>query len=116
VNDAEIEQEIIIADRMFLGKKLVGVSALNGGEKFTFEDGSSYWHALHIPVNEHKLALLEKALELCNRPTWGDSEDADSSYWIHKAAMKLADPIEWKRLEPPIIWPQWIRDRKDPPV
>ena len=114
MTEKEMMAQTVDFDQIFVGKKLESVVSDGEGVRFTFEGGGYRWWRHSIPVNEHKLALLEKALELSCRPSWGDPEDADATYWIEKAVEALKDPVKWK-IEDHIVWPQWVLDRENPP-
>ena len=97
-----------------VGKKLVSATRHEDGIKYTFEDGSTQWWALILPESVHKVALLEKALELCSEQFNARNDDGFSmsaTDWIVRSSMSLNSPDDW-RIKEPISYPKWLDEYK----
>ena len=117
-DDQIIEEQARIDNEMFAGKTLASVVKQGEGVKYEFEGGSSFWHRSHIPVNEHKLALLEKALDMCsgayNQCLGGTYQPSSATDWVGWAERDISTPDKWG-LSEPIVYPKWIVEREEKP-
>ena len=97
-----------------VGKKLVSAVRHDDGIKYTFDDGSTQWWALILPESVHKVALLEKALELCSEQFNTRNDDGfpmSATDWVMRAATKLKGSDDW-RIKAPINYPAWLDEYK----
>jgi hypothetical protein len=123
MNDSKmIDMEIESSRELFVGKTLESVTRKGDGVEYRFKEGGYFWQRSHIPVNEHKLALLEKALELATKDSnyWlgelrsevGNSTPSD---YILEAEIAIKDKEAWRPIFGPILYPKWIEDREEKP-
>ena len=111
--DAALD-EMVETGQWCVGKKLVSAVRHDDGIKYTFDDGSTQWLALILPESIHKVALLEKALELCSEQFNTRNDDGFSmsaTDWVMRAATKLKSSDEW-RIKAPINYPAWLDEYK----
>lgn len=111
------------AERQHIGKTLVSVTVTKDQHephqeyiRYTFTGGGYTEWARHIPVTEHKLAILVKALELAieNGNSWQlDATGVKGSHtintWLKKSCKALSHPTNWKVLDKSINWPEWLK-------
>ena len=109
--DAALD-EMVETGQWCVGKKLVSAVRHDDGIKYTFDDGSTQWWALVLPASVHKVALLEKALELCSTSRNNITRLVVSpSDWIKHAGAAVAGPNAWQ-LKEPIKYPAWLEEYK----
>ena len=111
------------AERQNVGKTLVSVTVTKDQHephqeyiRYTFTGGGYTAWARHIPVTEHKLAILVKALELAtiDGNAWYEEyrtgpRDVTMANWIEVAQIALQHPANWKVLDKSINWPEWLK-------
>lgn len=119
MNDDKMIDMGVEADReLFVGKTLESVTRKQDGVEYRFKGGGYFWHRSHIPINEHKLALLEKALDMCgsayNNCLGGTYQPSTSSDWIKWAARDISTSDKWAVTQT-IEWPEWVVERQEAP-
>ena len=112
-HDMELE-----AAQMHVGKKLVSVERKNDNIRYNYEGGGSFQYLVHIPVPEHKLAILVKALDLATEEVNGWFEESRSkpgSFTINhfvkdaEARLKSKEYYQWSVLDKSVDWPEWLQ-------
>ena len=116
---SDFYDELVEVERLHVGDKLTSVTKHNCDIRYTFENsGYSQWH-LFIPINEHKLAILIKALELCNKDrikwverTRGLVGISNINTWLKKAEETIKSTTEWKVTDESVNWPEWLLEQE----